>query len=1184
MPDIEQYPLYQQLKKLNIQSVFDVVRQSRHRFIDQVVNEVVDDITLSPQQAKALYDAAQSRASQITHAYLQSLGQIEQSADLFNNPLGLAETPTYPNLFPEDLGKLCLPDSLEATHSPAAYLHNLYQTALNIEQSATPQANKLSHRRPDLANLMIDANSHKAEVRTQDLVNEILSQGIEQQQTSDQDGKKLSTAESLATTRFPFTLPYDAPGTTITQSLQACQTSWDEVLLDNAEQPIFLAQDIAQTTIMRRAQRTGFATNPELSALCCQAPVIYSGVLRQKGDEILGPDITSLVPWMTPDTLKPIVVAGQTSTKSRAYRYAFIAPRAPNVIAVPAANELVLDHEANKATIFTITCSSNIKGSKATRDVKVHGVNIQQSDKKAYSRYINDVKTDESVPLKRFLKLTLQEVPIVGDNESFTGTLRLQAKDNNSGRIFAEFVYAIIIEGKDADVHQRNTERYCLQHYGQRLSDTPYQSVVSLPLASVLTRCELTRGELEQLLCQQDHRPRISVNCPPQNALCNPGNTPDHFPAPYHYGAVYLHAARGPRITLDDSSPDAPMLTGSPELLERLHRFIRLQKALAFDDKKLDHEQLDLLLTACMRAEEGNDRASLTFSDNTLRALGVFRQWQQRYGINAEHFAALLNEISPYAIGSGVPLFDRIFNKNSAADNVMILDGLPFEHSPADPLPVWIMQLCSGLAINANEYRLLAPLVAQQWVTWEWVEVDDGSGKGKRDELTRFPDKLRRSLPVVSAFYRLTSLFRLLGYKPEEGVALVNLIFPEPANVWQQLAGKPTLSSRPEADRFLATKNQADMLDVMTVLEQAARWLQQNHIAPGTLLQLVTCGQETTDTPPVRSWLQALAAQVSSSLITRHWIDNHNIPAEDDDKVAINWLTVLNALVDPQGVFHSDLTTNTLSDLVIAATENLKLAALPEVQKTLAIALSVEMEKQRKTVSDQLSNKFGLMSQVPPLLLRLIGESEQTLLNGALTTTEETASQTVRRMVFKISMFATVIVQLNLGPALLTSLIENPQWWHSTANRPTDAVLTLELFYHLCSFAQLRDSVEEGEALILSWLKNANSPVNSHSLYSVNADADSEDPQRSEKNKQHLQALFGFNDSDCKLALAQKPVSMHGLARLIRQQTLLTQTGLSLDNIHHISRMAPDSGFDSRQTLAYTLLNCVRAKFQESQQ
>lgn len=1182
MPDIEQYPLYQQLKKLGIQSVFDVVRQSRQRFIDKMINDVVDDIKLSKEQATALYDAAQSRASQITHTYLKSLGQVDQSAKLFNSPQGLAETPTYPNLFPEDPGKLCLPDSLEATHSPAAYLNNLYQTALNIEQSATPQANKLSRRRPDLANILIDANSHKTEVCTQDLVNEILSQGIEQQQTSDPDGKILSSAECLATNRFPFTLPYDAPGSTITQSLQACQTRWDEVMLENAEQPIFLAQDTAQTTIMRRAQRTGFASNPELSALCCQAPVIYSGVLRKKGDEILGPDITSLVPWMTPDTLKPIVVGGQTSGKSRAYRYAFTTPCDANVTAEPAADELVLDWEANKATIFTITCSSNAKGSQASRQVKVHGVNIQQGDKKSYSRYINDVKTDENVPLKRYLKLTLQDVPVVGDNESYTGTLRLQAKDNNSGRVFAEFIYAIIIEGKNADVHQRNTESYCLQHYGQRLSDTPYQSVVSLPLASVLTRCELTRSELEQLLCQQDHTPRFSVNCPPQNALCKTDNSADSFPAPYHYGAVYLHAARGPRITIDDASPDAPMLTGSPELIERLHRFIRLQKALAPDDKKLNPEQLDLLLTACMRAEEGNDRASLTFSDNTLRALGMFRQWQQRYGVSAEHFAALLNEISPYAIGHGVPLFDRIFNKHSTADNAMILDGLPFEHSPADPLPVWIVQLCSGLGINANEYRLLAPLVAQQWETWQWVEVDDGNGKGKRDELTRFPDKLRRSLAVVSAFYRLTSLFRLLGYTPEEGVALVNLMFPEPANVWQQLAGKPTLSSYSEAERFLATADKIDMLDVMMVLEQAASWLQHNRIAPGTLLQLVTRGQQITDTPPVRSWLQALAAQVSGSLITRHWIDNHNIPTQDDEKVAIDWLAVLNALVDPQGVFHSDLTTDTLSDLLIAATKDLKLTTLPEVQKTLAMALSVDMEKQRKTVSDELSNKFGLMSQIPPLLLRLVGESEQTLLNAALVTSEETAPQAVRIIVFKISMFAAVVLQFNLSPALLTSLIDHPQWWHSTPNRRTDAVLTLELFYHLCSFAQLRDSVEDGEALILSWLKNANSPVDKIALYAINADGN--EPPRAEKNRQHLQALFGFNDSDGKLALAQKPVSMRGLARLIRQQTLLNKTELSLDNIHHISQMTADSDFDSRQTLARTLLNCVRAKFQESQQ
>lgn len=67
---------------------------------------------------------------------------------------------TYANLFPEQLANPCSPDAPESNTGPIAYLHALYQKALELEGASKDSTRlTLAKRRPDIGELLLDPDT-----------------------------------------------------------------------------------------------------------------------------------------------------------------------------------------------------------------------------------------------------------------------------------------------------------------------------------------------------------------------------------------------------------------------------------------------------------------------------------------------------------------------------------------------------------------------------------------------------------------------------------------------------------------------------------------------------------------------------------------------------------------------------------------------------------------------------------------------------------------------------------------------------------------------------------------------------------------------------------------------------------------------------------------------------------------
>ena len=257
-------------------------------------------------------------------------------------------------------------------------------------------------------------------------------------------------------------------------------------------------------------------------------------------------------------------------------------------------------------------------------------------------------------------------------------------------------------------------------------------------------------------------------------------------PAAGYHGMYHYYALDGMLNGLLSGLSNARM--------DRINRMVRLQRWLG-----LSYEETDLLISACIRAQGANN-TDFTLNTHTLRALGVFRHWQQRYGISAFQFAAVLDIITPYAISPAVPFFDQVFNAPSLFDTPFTITGESVSYTDAigDGART-VRQLCAGLNVTQAQFRVLADRVA----------AEQGDAAAKTFPLT---------LEVVSALYRLVMVPRWLGLSFADGAALLSLAGKDDA-AWSTLAGVPQLAA-------LSNGQPAggDILDLLMALEAAAAW------------------------------------------------------------------------------------------------------------------------------------------------------------------------------------------------------------------------------------------------------------------------------------------------------------------------------------------------------------------------
>lgn len=271
-------------------------------------------------------------------------------------------------------------------------------------------------------------------------------------------------------------------------------------------------------------------------------------------------------------------------------------------------------------------------------------------------------------------------------------------------------------------------------------------------------------------------------------------------PSSQVYGAVFINNGATPLYLLE-SAPAQPAtkkivrIEGLTDAhLDRLQRILRLQRALG-----LSAAQTDTLVMAALRAEGQTGNYQLT--DKTLRALGLFRHLQQKYNVSAEQYAALIDALSPYAIGRQASFYDQLFAAGHDEDGQPAQPFLKLDDKAFDPAST---TGADGLTVKQLALGL---------------KVDDTLLRGILDRVVKAQNlqKPTRSLAVVSACYRIVALARVFGASTLQGLSLIDVLMNQDPVYCQQLAGQPTLAGEP---------GKADIIDVMAGVLQAAEWLQ----------------------------------------------------------------------------------------------------------------------------------------------------------------------------------------------------------------------------------------------------------------------------------------------------------------------------------------------------------------------
>ncbi|WP_080991980.1 neuraminidase-like domain-containing protein [Vibrio campbellii] len=206
------------LEKLDYISPMDIAASTFSSFFQQCRG------CLSKSEAKQLYREAKSYRQQLqakTRKVLtHSNPQLKHVQHLAIDSLQ-EESLDYEALFGQRADAYVPESSVASMFSPAAYLTELYREGKQLHTSDQPQ--HLDKRRPDLRSLSLSQSNLDTEVTTLALSNEILLKTIQNRTNKDAN----QVYESLASTAYPFDLPYHKPFTNIETALTRQNSSFE---------------------------------------------------------------------------------------------------------------------------------------------------------------------------------------------------------------------------------------------------------------------------------------------------------------------------------------------------------------------------------------------------------------------------------------------------------------------------------------------------------------------------------------------------------------------------------------------------------------------------------------------------------------------------------------------------------------------------------------------------------------------------------------------------------------------------------------------------------------------------------------------------------------------------------------------------------------------------------------------
>lgn len=415
-------------------------------------------------------------------------------------------------------------------------------------------------------------------------------------------------------------------------------------------------------------------------------------------------------------------------------------------------------------------------------------------------------------------------------------------------------------------------EAYYARNFG---TDNEYKYVNLNQIEYFGGRTKLDTQGLEALLSVRRFAPVRSAN-----VTTYPQATALAVPESGRSGSVYLNANAHPPVYIEGSEGSPSFkhrLTSDPDEAEGLARYDRMNRKVRLDRwLALPSEQVDALLVAAIRADErgGATDEPWWISERVVHALGLFQSLRERYGCTAADFAVFIDELSIYGRGERLSQFDQIFNSQGDYREPLILDEGAFLVMPEPGVPdLTLAKLCSALNIDLKTYAYLAQAIA------EAHNIEDG--------------RLLRTSAIVSSFYRLVRLPRLLGITPAEGILMLTVLGGKP---WLNgLAGFPQLNPTPGDS---AAVESPDVLNLIAAMQACTQWCADRSLTVLWMLQQMSPLDADAATDAERQFYAQVLNLLPGVLFTDSALMAAGVPA----LAGASWLDLLTALVDSDGL------------------------------------------------------------------------------------------------------------------------------------------------------------------------------------------------------------------------------------------------------------------------------------------
>ncbi|WP_460069715.1 Tc toxin subunit A [Pseudomonas sp. H2_E05] len=570
---------------------------------------------------------------------------------------------------------------------------------------------------------------------------------------------------------------------------------------------------------------------------------------------------------------------------------------------------------------------------------------------------------------------------------------------------------------------------------------TYYNADVGAPekIADFLQHTQLDAEQLQALLAQQAHQPSKSPNC-----LQDTGLT---------YGACYVNAPGHSPISLDAQAPDK-LSNVSLERFDRLQRMVRLQRWL-----DIPFAHLDTLIVSVMRGENSTNSTLLMINHNTLRALGVYRYLNKRYGLHAEEFAALVHQMPVHGSGQDLSLFDQVFNRTDSPP--LRLDNRPFDMNTRQ-------QLSAALGLQ-----------------------DTPDSLGLLISTNTFAE---RNILTLSKIYRQARIARLFGLSVLECQQLANLLQLQP-----QLLN-PNLRAAPQG--------LPDFLDLLMQLDWASQWLKAQGTGPSWLRRQWLQGLASTDSA-VNALLKRFADYDQNALTDR--VNKLTLAQQPYDETprltAINW----------QSIIHSAMSrarfTGTVEQALDEALGTCPISVQHDRQKHF---IEQAKEKLLPELVKTIGELWELYLRLRPLInaqphpageseLRLKYECHSALSRLYMPLTPSAAPLQTLGYLILLLPNATELLQLSISQQALHQFLAKPHWLDQAY--PTFSLLELSLntLYLLQRFKHCIDRYNLSEQQLFDYFDYANRPPNDVSLTSRH------------ETDEHLAQLLGWRTEEIEV-------------------------------------------------------------------